>query len=226
MGVRLVVLVDNEPGEGLLSDWGWSAYIDAGGWAALFDADSDPAVLEHNVKALDMDMGRVSFAVLSHYHGDHYGGFKYVGRVLPGLTVYAPPGGLGTLRRYGLSPREVREPTKVSEGAWVVGPLRGGWGLWEVCLAVRTSKGLVVIVGCSHPGVDRLASRASEVTGEEVYAVIGGFHTPPEEVIDRLAKVSKLICPAHCTGDWAKNYIRREYPGQYCEVRTGTVMEF
>ena len=39
-------------------------------------------------------------------------------------------------------------------------------------------KGLVVIIGCGHPGVEALVQRAEEVFQTPVYAVIGGLHYP------------------------------------------------
>jgi len=55
--------------------------------------------------------------------------------------------------------------------------------------------------------------------------VIGGFHYPSRETLDRLAGMTELIAPAHCSGEEAKAYARRKYPGKFVAVRTGSVIE-
>ncbi len=220
---RLVVLVDNEPGEGLRSEWGWSAYIETDKWKVLFDADTDPGALKHNVEALNIQLEDLDFSILSHYHGDHYGGFEYVGKVKPGLKVYVPPDKIDYLRNWGLNPIPVYEAKEVAENAWLTGPVGSIWGIQEQAFAFYVNgRGLIVVVGCSHPGADKLASKAKEVSGKDLYMVIGGYHSPSKRTLDNLAEMSRYVCPAHCSGRRAKDYVRREYPDQYCEVRTGS----
>ena len=61
-------------------------------------------------------------------------------------------------------------------------------------MAIKTDRGIVLIVGCSHPGLRRIL----EVTSQfgEVYAVVGGFHGFSE--FGLLENIEK-ICPTHCT---------------------------
>jgi len=225
--VRMVVLNDNEPGEGLINEWGWSVYLESDKWRILFDADTDPRVIEHNSRVLGVDLSRIDFAVLSHHHGDHSGGFEYVGRVKPGVTVYVPPGSTSYLKHMGLKPVVIEEPVEIAPDAWSTGPLRPGlWGISEHALAVKINGlGLLLVVGCSHPGADKLAERAVAVTGTGIYMIIGGFHEPPRSVIDNLSRLAKQICPAHCSGVAAKEYTSRKYPDKYCSVRTGSIIE-
>ncbi len=233
MAARLTVLVDNEAGGGLRASWGLSILVEAGGLRVLFDADTEPEVLEHNARVLGVDLSRLDFAVLSHPHSDHYGGFEYVARVAPGLRVYTPAGAgrvASLLRRWGL------RPVAVEGASWIEGPfgttgvLEGtymGRGIPEHALVVDLGGGrAAVLVGCSHPGVDRLVGAAREELGVKPVLVIGGFHAPPPEVLDRLAElVEGRICPIHCSGEEAKRYIRVNYPDAYCEARAGTVIE-
>ena len=46
----------------------------------------------------------------------------------------------------------------------------------EIALAVSTEKGLVVIVGCSHPGIVNMIDSIHERSGEKIHAVFGGTH--------------------------------------------------
>jgi 7,8-dihydropterin-6-yl-methyl-4-(beta-D-ribofuranosyl)aminobenzene 5'-phosphate synthase len=49
-----------------------------------------------------------------------------------------------------------------------------GNALKEQSLIARKKNGLIVITGCSHPGLENILRSASEFG--EIYRVIGGFH--------------------------------------------------
>jgi 7,8-dihydropterin-6-yl-methyl-4-(beta-D-ribofuranosyl)aminobenzene 5'-phosphate synthase len=78
----------------------------------------------------------------------------------------------------------------------------------EASLAIRTPKGLAVIVGCSHPGVDKILEEAVKIH-PHVYTVTGGFHLVlnPQEEIQRVASVLhdslkvERVAPGHCTSE-------------------------
>jgi 7,8-dihydropterin-6-yl-methyl-4-(beta-D-ribofuranosyl)aminobenzene 5'-phosphate synthase len=223
--VRLLVLNDNEPGPGLRNEWGWSILVEpTNGKIALFDADTTPHTIEANSKILGVDLSLLSFAVLSHEHHDHYGGFSYVARKKPGLEVYAPPGLHLWAKKLRLKLIINKSGMKINETYLLTPPLRAGFGLMEHALAVRTGSGenAVVIVGCSHPGVERLVEAAIDAFGIKPVLTIGGFHGPSKHQLDRLAELSKHIAPAHCSGREAFEYVRAEYPSQLVLVRTGS----
>jgi 7,8-dihydropterin-6-yl-methyl-4-(beta-D-ribofuranosyl)aminobenzene 5'-phosphate synthase len=78
----------------------------------------------------------------------------------------------------------------------------------EVSLAIRTPKGLAVVVGCSHPGIEKIVENAAKID-PKIYTVTGGFHLvgTPKEEIERIAgilhdtlKVERLA-PGHCTSE-------------------------
>ncbi len=222
--MRITVLVDNEPGPGLRADWGLSVYVDSGSWRALFDAGGDPAVLEHNAARLGVDLRSLDFAVVSHHHLDHVGGF--MGRFLfkEGLTVFAPPGPTERLESAGLNVVVVESTREIAPGAYAVGPLHAR-AVDEIALALRAADGYALLVGCSHPGADALASRAASDLGGRIRLVAGGFHSPPRRVLDSLAGMADRICPGHCSGDEARSYLRSTYPDKYCEFRSGITIE-
>ena len=215
--MRLTILNDNTPAKGLINDWGWSVLVE-GGYRFLFDADTRGEVLAHNSKVLGVSLENLDFAVLSHWHYDHYGGFPMIARLNPGLRLYAPPGG----RIEGLSVFEVIDAGEIADGIWTSGALDG----FEHAVGVETPSGLVIIVGCSHPGVDRLTKALLEVSGyERAYLVIGGFHYPSRRTLNRLAEMAEFIAPAHCSGDEAKAYVWENYPEKFVGVKTGTIIE-
>ena len=221
--LKLTILNDNESGFNLKNEWGWSILAESERWKILFDADTNPRVIEYNTKALNIDLKDLDFAILSHYHADHYGGFEYVGNVARGLKIYAPQGGSDFLKNWGLNPIE-GESGEIAEDVWLSGTL--GSSIKEQAVGIKVDDiGLVVIVGCSHPGADTITMKLKEMTDEIIFLVIGGFHSPSKKVLDNLANLSKYISPAHCSGIQAKNYVRANYPDKYIEVATGSVID-
>ena len=215
--MRLIILNDNVPSKGLLNDWGWSLLV-KGKHRFLFDADTRESVLAHNSKVLGVSLENLDFAVLSHWHYDHYGGFPHIAELNPGLRLYAPSG--GEIR--GLNIFEVHNVGEITDGVWTSGVLDD----FEHAIGVETPSGLAVIVGCSHPGVDRLTRAVLKVSGyEKAHFVIGGFHYPSRRTLDRLAEITEFIAPAHCSGNAAKAYVRKRHPEKFVEVRTGSVLE-
>jgi 7,8-dihydropterin-6-yl-methyl-4-(beta-D-ribofuranosyl)aminobenzene 5'-phosphate synthase len=181
--VRLVVLVDNNPyREGLEAAWGLSVYVEAGGARLLFDTGPDPGVLERNAGKLEVDLSKVDFVVVSHAHGDHTGGLRLLSSIKPGLRVYIPPD--QSLKRYveglGLEPVQVNSTVEVAEGVFVVKPLYGP--PLEDALAIRTSRGLIILVGCSHPGSRTSLSGRPGTWGEAAHRarrVLHAWGVPP-----------------------------------------------
>ncbi len=79
--------------KGLTKDWGYSALVEHNGKRILFDTGNDAAILEHNVKALGVDLTKLDFVVISHRHADHATGLRYVLKVNPNVKVYVPTDG-------------------------------------------------------------------------------------------------------------------------------------
>jgi 7,8-dihydropterin-6-yl-methyl-4-(beta-D-ribofuranosyl)aminobenzene 5'-phosphate synthase len=76
----------------------------------------------------------------------------------------------------------------------------------DSAIAVKTTKGLVVVSGCAHSGICNIIDYAQKVTGiKTVYGVIGGFHlkkndTQTQKTIDYFKKQDiQAIYPSHCT---------------------------
>jgi 7,8-dihydropterin-6-yl-methyl-4-(beta-D-ribofuranosyl)aminobenzene 5'-phosphate synthase len=74
----------------LQQDWGFAALIQYAGKRILFDTGNDAGIFEHNVRQLGIDLGRLDAAVISHRHGDHTSGLKYLLEENPQVKIYAP----------------------------------------------------------------------------------------------------------------------------------------
>jgi 7,8-dihydropterin-6-yl-methyl-4-(beta-D-ribofuranosyl)aminobenzene 5'-phosphate synthase len=78
----------------------------------------------------------------------------------------------------------------------------------EVSLAIRTPEGLAVVVGCSHPGVEKILEEAAKID-TDLYTVTGGFHLvlTPEAEVRRVASLLhdgfriERVAPGHCTSE-------------------------
>ena len=222
--IRLVVLNDNVGAPGLLNEWGWSIFIETGRYNVIFDADSSPRIIRYNAEQLGIDLGSIDYGFLSHHHGDHSGGYKALAEAKPGLTVYVPRGDTSYLARWGLKPVVVDEPTRIREGSYSTGSLWSGF-LWEHGLVLKGfTKAPVLVVGCSHPGIDVIAKKAVEITGEKLLLVTGGFHGPEKWRLDNLLEYAEYIAPTHCSGREAVEYIDRKAPGRLVRARTGSII--
>ncbi|HTW23811.1 MAG TPA: MBL fold metallo-hydrolase [Candidatus Baltobacteraceae bacterium] len=74
----------------MIKAWGFSALVEYGGKRILFDTGGNAEIFERNVKALDVDLAKLDFVVLSHRHSDHISGLNYLLRVNPSVRIYAP----------------------------------------------------------------------------------------------------------------------------------------
>ncbi len=79
--------------QALTRDWGFSALVEHDGKRILFDTGNNPEIFEHNLKALNIDLAKLDFVVISHRHADHASGLKYLLKVNPAVTVYVPADG-------------------------------------------------------------------------------------------------------------------------------------
>lgn len=101
----------------------------------------------------------------------------------------------------------------------------------ELSLAVRTAEGLAVVVGCSHPGVEKILEQAAKIDSR-LFLVTGGFHlvrTPEPEVrrvADVLRDVLKVeqVAPAHCTSELGFSVFRNLFGQRFHEAGLGAVI--
>lgn len=267
---RITVLYDAfGGGAGLRQDWGFAALIEYGGHRILFDTGDDPAIFEQNVRALQVDLRRLDFAVISHRHGDHIAGLSYLLRVNPHVPVYAPRENFGVFgwslpgtfyRRDTLLPREMRyfdgepAPTLLFGTAWpnanfklvdsltevlpgislvsTVSSTPGTRELHELSLVIRTPAGALVVVGCTHPGIETILEAARAVT-PEVALIVGGLHwvTLPDDEITRLTTAlhdtyrARQLAPGHCTGEPGFAALRSRFGSAYLYAGLGSVLE-
>jgi 7,8-dihydropterin-6-yl-methyl-4-(beta-D-ribofuranosyl)aminobenzene 5'-phosphate synthase len=101
--------------------------------------------------------------------------------------------------------------------------------LVELSLAIETPEGLVLVVGCSHPGIEKIVAAAASLD-EQIYLVAGGLHlvTAKDEDIDKIAKSMhdtwqvQYVAPGHCTGEPTFAALKKVFGDRYLYAGLGT----
>src|SRR5215472_14677907 len=177
-------------------------------------------------------------------------GFGVFGAALPG-TFYRKDESLPAYLRYydGQPPDKmtfgtpwsdanfvwVDSLTEVASGIYLLSTVSqtpGTLELRELSLAIKSPKGVVLGVGCSHPGIEKIVE-ASMAVDKHVHLIFGGLHlvTTPDRDIARIAtalhdqwKVDRMA-PGHCTGEPAFAAFRKAFGDQYLYAGLGSVIE-
>jgi 7,8-dihydropterin-6-yl-methyl-4-(beta-D-ribofuranosyl)aminobenzene 5'-phosphate synthase len=212
--VKVTIIYDNcLSKQGLIAGWGFSAFVEfEDSLPLLFDTGADGAALLYNMKQLGIDPRRIGVIVISHAHGDHTGGLPDILEINKLAEIYVPASTITSLPGRKVIP--VSRSIQISEAIFSTGELNG----IEQALAVSTDRGIVVVTGCSHPGVGEILKAASKLG--KVFGIIGGFHGFHD--FDRLRGLS-LICPCHCTQ--YKSELRSLFPEQYIACGAGLELE-
>jgi len=176
--------------------------------------------------------------------------FGVFGAALPG-TFYRKDESLpGDMRYYDGHPPEkmifgtpwtnanfvwVDNLTEVVPGIFLISTVSqtpGTLELRELSLAIKSPKGVVLGVGCSHPGIEKILE-ASMAVDKHVHLIFGGLHlvTTPDPEITRIAaalhdqwKIDGMA-PGHCTGEPAFAAFRKAFGDEYLYAGLGSVIE-
>jgi 7,8-dihydropterin-6-yl-methyl-4-(beta-D-ribofuranosyl)aminobenzene 5'-phosphate synthase len=156
--MKITVVYDNEVREvGLRRGWGFSAFIeDEKTPPLLFDTGADGPTLLHNMKELNIDPQDISTIAISHAHGDHTGGLSEIFRTNEIAELYLPYSLGGAFPERKVT--TVKGPVQIRENIFSTGELEGV----EQSLALKTDKGIFVVTGCAHPGMERILAAAAE----------------------------------------------------------------
>ncbi len=199
--MKLIIVYDNEAKNGLKPDWGFSCLVEDTK-KILFDTGADSEILLYNMKKLNINLEDIDIVVLSHNHWDHTGGLDGFLKANKNKAKVIWP--------------DKKESFKIIKGIYSTGAL--GIFIKEQSLFLKTKKGLIVLVGCSHPGVDKILNSVKKYG--KIYGIIGGFHGFSK--LEKLKDI-ELIAPCHCTQ--FKEEIKEKYPETYKEIKVGSIIE-
>lgn len=103
----------------------------------------------------------------------------------------------------------------------------------DLSLVVKTSKGLVIILGCAHAGTINIMGHAAAKTGEHrIYAIVGGTHLGfcSGDQLEKTMMILKehgveRIAASHCTGQAAAARLASEFAESFSFAPVGYVLE-
>jgi 7,8-dihydropterin-6-yl-methyl-4-(beta-D-ribofuranosyl)aminobenzene 5'-phosphate synthase len=105
----------------------------------------------------------------------------------------------------------IDETTEISPGIHLIALVSdkpGTLELREISLAINTPNGIVLVVGCSHPGIDKIVAAAAAINSR-IHFIAGGFHllTANDQEIEKIVATLRdtfkvtFVAPGHCTGE-------------------------
>jgi 7,8-dihydropterin-6-yl-methyl-4-(beta-D-ribofuranosyl)aminobenzene 5'-phosphate synthase len=229
--VTVKVIYDNYVYEnGLKSDWGYSIIIEGLEKGILFDVGTKPDIFEFNFKKMKLDADKVDLIVFSHEHGDHTEGLPAFVKMKKDIPVIITASFSDPFKRkmidFGLTPILVKEPAKICENLYTSGEFT--YEIPEQALILNTRNGLVVMTGCSHPGIIEMLKEIKSTFKKNIYMVFGGFHLlnksekQMNSIIAEMKAIGIIKCGAtHCTGDKQIQMIKDAFGTDYFELGVG-----
>jgi len=223
--MKITLLCENAVGyagaDVCLAEWGFSAFIQAREINILFDAGLTD-VYKRNAEKLLIPLDKTDFVILSHHHDDHTGGLRFHAfKDIKKLIAHPEVFGKLPQNEYEKIKKDFeiissKQPLEFVEGMYFLGevPRENDFEDKDIgdetvvddsAIAIKTSKGAVLITGCSHSGICNICEYAKQITGQPLYAVIGGFHLFEDnpEIVDKTiqyfkAEKPEYILPMHC----------------------------
>jgi 7,8-dihydropterin-6-yl-methyl-4-(beta-D-ribofuranosyl)aminobenzene 5'-phosphate synthase len=103
--------------------------------------------------------------------------------------------------------------------------------LHELSLAIDTPDGIVLVVGCSHPGIDKIVEAAGSIN-KRIHIIAGGFHLVVakdpdiEKIVTELRDTWKVdyVAPGHCTGEPTFAALRKAFGEHYVYAGLGSTI--
>jgi 7,8-dihydropterin-6-yl-methyl-4-(beta-D-ribofuranosyl)aminobenzene 5'-phosphate synthase len=212
--------------------------------------EADTLPLLQNMRALGVSWEQIDAIIFSHFHPDHVGGVKAwkAGKVsfgvdtvdFQGKPVYAP----SSFDFPGASTTLLPDPTILSPGVATIGTIEYGEiypvslyaasGAEQVLAINVEGKGIVLVMGCGHPTVERIVARAEALFEQPVVGILGGFHyegksaeevQPQIEFLQARDLLQVGLSP-HDSSPEAMEAFRSAFPEEYREVQVGLPINF
>ena len=196
----------------------------------LMDVGSSADVLLHNIKIMKIDFKDINFIVLTHGHYDHGNALPDLMDKIKDTPLICPKNAFGEFfnpyvethkfisktkdkTNVGIRNKEkiknakfVEKSFEIIDGVMISNSLVSKQTN-EIAIYINIEdKGLVIIIGCAHPGIINIINDAKKVTGiNKIYGLIGGFHLKDKsdeeirEITNNIKDVN-FILTGHCTG--------------------------
>ena len=134
----------------------------------------------------------------------------------------------------GASIQLIDKTTQVTRGITLIALTSDAPGtkeLKELSLAIDTPDGVVLVVGCSHPGIEAIVAEAVKIN-PHIHFLTGGFHlvAAQDPVIEKVANALHdtykvdYIAPGHCTGEPTFTALQKVFGDRYLYAGLGTAL--
>ena len=129
----------------------------------------------------------------------------------------------------------ISQRTEVAPGIFILSGVSTSPGtleLRELSLAIKSPQGVILIVGCSHPGVEHIVQEATAID-PHISILFGGLHQiqQPDPEVTRIAAVLhdqyklERVAPGHCTGEPEFSALKRSFGDHYVYAGLGSVVD-
>ena len=233
--MKIEILLDKEKDlEEFQVGWGLSFLIDR---KILFDTGENFEYLKHNAELLRIDLKKIEKVFISHEHWDHTGGLDRLLEINNQVDVYICKSSSQDFKesiKKKANLVEVRDILKIDEGIYSSGELAAIYKeepLYEQFLIIEKNNFLIVLCGCSHPGILNIVEKISFDFKKEIIAVMGGFHLLDKEerfirfIAEELKRKVKKVGPSHCTGYSAISYFKKIFEEDFIEIKVGKCID-
>jgi 7,8-dihydropterin-6-yl-methyl-4-(beta-D-ribofuranosyl)aminobenzene 5'-phosphate synthase len=218
-----------------ITGWGLSYLIQS---HILFDTGENFDTLRHNARYMGVDLAQVEKVVITHDHWDHTGGLWDFLKINNHCVVYACSEFSMEFKERVKSFRiplvEVTKSIAIDDNIYSTGQMQAdykGMKLVEQALVMDKGAELVLLCGCSHPGIVGMVERVKQEFSKGVTTVLGGFHLLNKEkryidyVVVKLRELGvQKVGASHCTGFNAQVLFRQVYGDNYIEVKAGKIL--
>ncbi len=219
--------------KGLQADWGFSCLIQGTEKTILFDTGTKPHIFFQNIKVLNADPQAVELIAISHNHGDHTGGLFAFLKENHKVSVYVPASFpddfFKRIENAEAKFVAVDKAFEICKDVYSTGEM--GTTIVGQSLMLNTSKGLIVITGCAHPGIVDIVTKAKDILDEKIYLVFGGFHllhhseSQVKEIISQFRDLGvQKVGATHCTGDRAIELFKEAYGENFVQIGVGKII--
>jgi 7,8-dihydropterin-6-yl-methyl-4-(beta-D-ribofuranosyl)aminobenzene 5'-phosphate synthase len=233
--MEIRVIYDNTSArDGIQEDWGFSAVATLRVQRVLFDSGTKPGLFLENLKKLEVEPSSLQAALISHEHRDHRSGIYKLFPSVPRLPIYFldsfESSAWDEASAIAMRPERVREPRRLAPGIHSSGLVAGEPD--EQAMVLETRGGIVMLVGCSHPGVVKMVETVKRIHGARaIRLLLGGFHMfrqTAEQIQPQVERLKELgverIMPAHCTGELAHGLLRKAFGDGYSGAGAGRIV--
>lgn len=232
-----IVFDNNNLNENFIPGWGFSCLIDK---TVLFDTGEKSEYLFKNMENLEIDISKIETVIISHDHWDHTGGLWGLLENTEDIDVYGCPNFSDEFKEkvvsLGGNLISTRGLTEIKDGISATGEIEGkykGSFIAEQALLIKKKEGIIIITGCSHPGIVKIVKDIKDIfPGENINLVFGGFHLMNKDTREIELIVEKFkdlevekVGPTHCTGYEAQVMFEKVYKENFIRITAGKTFE-